>query len=296
MLVASFLTFTLGFYGPGDPVRTLMGQNWANEDEYLRMKRDLGLDRPFLEQYLDYLQGALQADLGISYVRNRPVSALIGQGLPITFQLAAAAISLVVLLGVPLGLMAALRQNSWLDRAVVLGSVLVHAVPAYVLAPLLLVVLVLQLEVLPVGVGWSGLFQAKMVIPVLVLVAGPLVYLVRQVRNAVLEVLEEDYVRTAEAKGLPAQVVVLRHILPNAITPALSQVGVIFATMLVSSLFVEDIFGLPGFGGLIVSGLITRDYPLLMGTVMVGVVLVTTVNLATDLLYGAVDPRIRLSG
>jgi len=271
-----------------------MGVNWANEQQYQRMKHDLGLDRPFLVQYVDYMTDAARADFGYSWVRNRPVADLMAQGLPITFQLAIAAIVILMVIGVPLGTIAALKQNSWIDRVLVSGSILVHAVPPYVLAPALLVLLALKLGILPVGVGWSGIFRLKMVIPVLVLTLGPLVFVVRQIRNGVLEILEEDYVRTADAKGLPRRIVVSRHILPNAMAPTLSTVGVTFAVLLVSSLFVEDIFGLPGFGGLIVSALMTRDYPVLMGTTLVSVVLVGLVNLITDILYGVLDPRVRL--
>jgi len=294
VLITSVITFALGFYGPGDAARTILGANWANEQEYQRIRRDLGLDRPFVVQYVDYMGRAVRGDFGMSLSHSRPVGTLMAQALPITVQLAATAVAVIALLGIPLGIVSALKQYSWIDRVTVTGFTLIHAVPPYVLAPMLLVLFVLNLNILPIGVGWDGLFRLEMIIPVLVLTSGPLIFVVRQMRNSVLDVLNEDYVRTARAKGMTRRIVVMRHMLPNALTPALSQIGVIFASLLVSSIFVEDIFGLPGFGSLIVGGLLARDYPLLMGTVLVSVVLITLINLVTDLLYGVLDPRVRL--
>lgn len=294
-LVGSFFVFILGYYGPGDPVRNVLGESWSSPAEYDQLKHALGLDRPLFVQFADYMWNALHGDLGVSWQRGRPVALLIGEALPITLELAAAAALLTVVVGVPLGLLAALRHNRPLDRGIVVSSIAVHAVPPYVLAPVLLVLFVLNLDLLPVTLGWPGLFSTGAVIPVVTLALGPLVFIVRQTRNSVLEVMGEDHVRTAEAMGLPRRVILLEHVLPNALGPVINQTGLIFGGLIAGSIFVEGIFNIPGFGSLLFNAALTQDVPLLIGTTITAIVIISLAYFFTDVVQAIVDPRIRLT-
>ena len=293
--VGCFVAFVLGYYGPGDPVRTILGETWTTPHEYQLLKHNLGLDRPMLVQFADYVWHALHGDLGTSWQQARPVSELIGNGLGITLQLTAAGVVIMVVLGIPLGLLAALRHNTLLDRGIVVSSIAVHAIPPYVLAPILLVICVLKLHLLPVTLGWSGLFSTGSIIPALTLALGPLVFIVRQMRNSVLEVLSEEHIRTAEAMGLPPRVILLRHVVPNALAPVINQLGLGFGGLLVNTVFVESIFNIPGFGSLLYKSVIGQDFPLLIGTTIVAIVAVSLVYLITDILIALVDRRIQLA-
>lgn len=294
LLAITFLTFLLGYYGPGDPVRIILGQDWRNEEEYNRIRASLGLDRPFLVQYGEFLGDLLRGDLGYSYMqKTRSINTLIVEKLPVSMQLGLVATIILFAAGIPLGILAAYHQNRWLDYIIVSSTVLLHAVPPYALAPILLTIFVLKLGVLPVGHGWKGLMNPGLIIPIFLLVIGPMALLVRQVRSGMLEVLSMDYVRTARAKGMPERVVLLNHALRNALIPALTTLGLIFSNMLIGSIFVEEIFGLPGFGNLLVGAVRSRDFPLLIATTTVAAIVIMLINLLTDVLYGFLDPRIR---
>jgi ABC-type dipeptide/oligopeptide/nickel transport system permease component len=294
LLAITFLTFLLGYYGPGDPVRIILGQDWRNEEEYQRIRASLGLDRPFIVQYGDFLGDLLRGDFGYSYMqKTRSINTLIVEKLPVSMQLGLVATIILFATGIPLGILAAYHQNRLLDYIIVSATVLLHAVPPYALAPILLTVFVLKLGVLPVGHGWKGLMNPGLIIPIFLLVIGPMAILVRQVRSGMLEVLSMDFVRTARAKGLPEKVVLLNHALRNALIPALTTLGLIFSNMLIGSIFVEEIFGLPGFGNLLVGAVRARDFPLLIATTTVAAIVIMLINLLTDVLYGFLDPRIR---
>jgi peptide/nickel transport system permease protein len=295
VLAVLAITWSLGYYGPGDPARIALGQFWTDERLYQRAREAMGLDKPLWYQYGNYVVRAAQGDLGTSWMRRQgmPVSSLIGETLPISAQLGLAGLFLLVLLGIPLGILAAIKRNSWLDYLIVSGSVTFYSIPAFVLGPLLMIVLVLWLRILPsVGLGWHGLFSRETIMPAIVLAAGPLLLLVRQVRAGVIEVLNQDYVRTARAKGLSELTIVRRHVLRNAVTPALTVVGLIAGQMLTGSLFVETIFGIPGFGSLTVDALRQKDFPILMGTTMVAAMFIILSNLIVDVLYRVIDPRV----
>jgi peptide/nickel transport system permease protein len=162
------------------------------------------------------------------------------------------------------------------------------------MAPMLLVLFVLQLGWLPVTLGWPGLFSAGAVIPIVTLALGPLVFVVRQTRNSVLEVLSEDHVRTAHAMGLKRRVILVHHVIPNAMGPVINQTGLIFGGLLISSIFVESIFNIPGFGSLLFNSALNQDYPLLIGTTIVAMVVISIVYFLTDVLLAVIDPRVRL--
>src|SRR5262245_27231868 len=291
-LRGSCVVSSLGYYGPGDPVRNILGLDFGTAHEAAALKHTYGLDRPVPVQFADYMWGALHGDLGQSWQRGRPVSLLVTHGLGITVQLAAASIFVMVVIGIPLGVIAALNHNRLADRGIVISFIVLHAIPPYVLGPLLLVVGVLWLHVVPVTVGWQGLLSTTTIIPVLTLVLGPLVFIIRQTRNSVLEVLGEQHILTAEALGLPRRVVILRHVLPNAIGPVISQLGLAVGGLLAATVFVESIFNIPGYGSLLFGSVQTQDYPLLVGSTMVAIVFMSFVFLLTDLAQALFDPRI----
>jgi ABC-type dipeptide/oligopeptide/nickel transport system permease component len=297
VLAVLAITWALGYYGPGDPARIALGQFWTDDRLYQRAREAMGLDKPLWYQYGNYVIHAAQGDLGTSWMRRQgtPVSTLIGETLPISAQLGLAGLFLLITVGVPLGILAAVKRNSWIDYVIVSGSVSLYSIPAFVLGPLLMIVLVLWLKVLPsVGLGWHGLFSRETLMPAIVLAAGPMLLLVRQVRIGVVEVLGHDFVRTARAKGLAEQAIIRRHVLRNAITPALTVVGLIAGQLLTGSLFVETIFGIPGFGSLTVEALRQKDFPILMGNTVVAAMFIMLSNLIVDLLYRVIDPRVTI--
>jgi oligopeptide transport system permease protein len=289
-----FLIVTLAFVlvrlapgGPFDQEQALAPEIKANLD------RAYGLDLPLHRQYLRYLGGLAHGDLGPSMrLRDFTVNQLIATGLPVSLTLGALALALAVGLGVPLGLAAALRHNRLADRALMALLALGLAVPPYVTAPLLALVFGVYLRWLPVA-GWEPGTARDLVLPVIALALPTLAYIARLTRASVLEVLELPYVRTARAKGLPPAAVLLRHVLPPALTPVLGYLGPAAAAVLTGSLVVETVFGLPGMGRFLVQGALNRDYTLVLGKVIVYAVLILLFNLVVDLVQGLMDPRVR---
>lgn len=294
LLVISFITFSLGFYGPGDPVRVLMGENWNDEETYQVLRHQYGLDRPFLVQYLDYVSKIPQFDFGRSILRRMPVRDMLGSAFVVTAQLGVLAVFLLAILGIGLGVLAALRQNTWLDYIIVSGGIVLHSIPVFVLAPGLMILFVINLKLMDTPSGWDGIVSPKVILPVLLLTAGPLIVVIRQTRASVLDILSNDYVRTARAKGLPQRLVIVRHILKNALIPVLTTLGVVANFILIGSVFIESIFSIPGFGQTFFSALKARDYPVLMGTTLLSALVILLVNLLVDLAYVWLDPRVQL--
>jgi oligopeptide transport system permease protein len=288
------LIVTLAFFmvrlapgGPFDEEQTLPPEVKAN------LERAYGLDRPIHEQYLRYLGGLVQGDLGPSMkLRDFSVGELIASGLPVSLTLGFWALVLAVAVGVPLGMHAALRQNSFADHAVMGVAVFGIAVPVYVVAPLLALAFGIHLRWLPVA-GWEPGRIRDMVLPVVSLALPTLAYVARLMRGSLLEVLRLPHVRTARAKGLSPRAVLWRHAMPPAFLPVLSYLGPATAAVLTGSLVVESIFGLPGMGRHLVQGALNRDYTLVMGMVVVYAALIIALNLLVDLAYGLLDPRVR---
>ncbi|NPV08520.1 MAG: ABC transporter permease [Anaerolineae bacterium] len=295
LIVVGVITFTLAFYGPGDPAMALlanMGFQNLDVETYLRLRESLGLNRPFVVQFGEWFLRVLQGDFGHSMRTNLKINALIAQRLPISAQLGVAAVSLSVLVGVPLGILAAMRQNTRTDYAILSTFLALSSVPVFVMAPLLMIVLALKLKLTPVGLGWKGLFTSNSIIPVIVLAIGPTLGIVRLTRMGVVETLTQEYIRTARAIGLTERMVIVRHVLRNALTPVVTSVGMTLGYLIVGALFVESIFGIPGFGGLMFSGLQTRDYPVLLACTMVSAFIIMGSNLIVDIIYGLLDPRV----
>ena len=296
LVMVMVITFTLGYYAPGDPVLLIYNEQIAfmPPEQIAILRHSLGLDRSYPEQALDYISKVAHGDLGTSIQTRLPVLTMIENGLPITLQIGAVATLLLVVLGIPLGIVAALRHNSWVDYLIV-GTVLsLRTVPIFVLGPILMIIFVLNLNWLDVPIGWDGILDPKVILPVLLLAAAPMADVVRQTRVSVLEVLSQDYIRTAHAKGLKTHMVVTRHILRNALIPVVTSLGLIVNTLIHGSVFLERLFTLPGFGSLVVNAIQLLDFPVILGTTIFSALIVIAANLVTDFLYPFIDPRVKL--
>ena len=287
IVTAAFFLMRLAPGGPFDEEQTVPPEIAAN------LQAAYGLDQPILVQYGNYLKGLLHGDLGPSFrMKDFSVAELIAAGLPVTLTVGAAALALAVLLGVPLGLLAARRHNRWIDHAVMGLALVGIAVPNFVVAPVLALVFGVHLRWLPVA-GWQQGSLAYMVLPAVTLALPFVAYVARLTRGSLLEVLQAPYIRTARAKGLSSAAILRRHALKPALMPVVSFLGPATAGLLTGSLVVEQVFGLPGVGRYFVQGAINRDYTLVMGLVVFYAALILLLNLAVDLVYGWLDPRIR---
>ena len=283
------LVFLLIHLVPGDPVEAMLGEG-ARPADRAALTAALGLDRPLGEQYLSYLARLARLDLGQSFVYQRPVADLLAERLPATLTLAAVALGLALLLAVPLGVLAACRRGLALDGAAMGFSLLGSSIPNFWLGPLLILVFSLWLGWTPVS-GREG--PASLILPALTLGTSLAAILARMVRSSVLEVLGEDYIRTARAKGLSPAAVLWGHALRNAWLPVLTLVGLQLGGLLGGAVITETVFAWPGVGSLLVEAIQGRDYPVVQGCVLLISLAYVLVNTGTDLAYAWVDPRIR---
>jgi oligopeptide transport system permease protein len=289
-----FLIVTLAFFvmrlapgGPFDAEQAVSAEVTAN------LEAAYGLDQPVLVQYGRYLQGLLHGDLGPSFrYKDFRVTDLIVQGLPVTLGTGAAALLLAIGVGVPLGMLAALRHNRPTDHGVMLAALLGIALPNFVVAPLLALLFGIRLGWLPVG-GWDPADPRYAVLPVTTLALPFVAYIARLMRGSLLEVLQSPHIRTARAKGLSERRVLWQHAFKPAMLPVVSFLGPAAGALLTGSLVVEQVFALPGVGRYFVQGAVNRDYTLVMGMVVFYATLIVLLNLLVDLLYGWLDPRIR---
>jgi peptide/nickel transport system permease protein len=277
---------------PGDPVAIMLGESATGADR-AALVHALGLDEPLVAQYLHFLAGLSRFDLGTSIQQQLPVSALLLERLPATGLLALVTLCLTLLLSMPLGIVAALRRHSVWDHLAMGCSLLGVSIPNFWLGPLLILVFSLWLGWFPVS-GQEGL--AAVVLPALTLASGLTAVLSRMVRSSLLDVLHEDYLRTARAKGLSPARVILRHALRNALLPVITLLGLQLGTLLAGAVVTETVFSWPGIGLLTIESIQSRDYPVVQGCVLLISITYVLVNLLTDLLYAWVDPRIRLDG
>ncbi|HEX9077461.1 MAG TPA: ABC transporter permease [Anaerolineae bacterium] len=307
----SLITFALGLYGPGDPVQVLVGIH-ANPDTIARLKHEYGFDQPFYVQYLNYVLNALQGNFGYSLVkyRDQAVGRLIADALPVTIQLNLLAIILGVLIGVPLGLVAGLKRDSWIDliiRGVVIAGI---SFPIILLNPVLTFLfsrahpvdlpgLNFHLSLGPflpmVGGHWDGIFSTKVILPAFIEASGVIAVMTRQMRAGMIEVLSEDYIRTARAKGLREYTVIVRHAMRNALIPIATIMGLMLGGLVAGSFLVENWFGIPGVGSLGFDALFSRDYYITMALTLLIATAYVFANVLVDLTYGFLDPRIRKS-
>jgi peptide/nickel transport system permease protein len=273
---------------PGDPARLVLGLQ-ASEEEVQRLRVQLGLDQPLPVQYARFLARLLQGDLGRSVVTGEPVLREIGARLPATVQLAVTSTVVATLAGVAAGVVSATRQYSWWDYAVMTVALFGISLPVFWLGLMLMLLFSVHLRWLPAG-GYGT--PAHLVLPTVTLAAFSVAIIARMTRSSLLEVLHQDYVRTAWAKGLSSRAVVLRHALKNALIPVVTVIGLQFGGLLGGAILTETVFAWPGMGRLLVGAIVARDYPVVQGTVLVFAALFTLVNLAVDVLYAYVDPRI----
>jgi len=288
LVVVAAITFTLMHLVPGGPwdrSKRLPPQAQAN------VERKYGLDKPVWRQYADYMVNLAQGDLGVSYQQlNRPVRDIIWEGSKTSGTLGLIALAVATFVGVSLGLLAALRQNTILDYFSVTFATFGASVPSFVMGMLLLILFSAYLHWLPTG-GWGTWRQAIM--PVTALSFLPTAYIARVTRAAMLEVLQQDYIRTARSKGLRERVVVLRHLLRNGLIPVLTVLGPVAAALVTGSFIIEYLFDIPGIGRYFVTSISARDYGMIMGTTLFYTTAVVVANLIVDILYAVVDPRIR---
>jgi peptide/nickel transport system permease protein len=285
----SLASFGLLQLVPGDPALVLAGEE-ATEEVLARIRQEHGLDRPLPVQFLVYLGNVARGNLGISIQSRQPVATLIAQRFPFTLTLALLAILVSGALGVVAGVVAATRRNSALDVAALLGSLVGISMPIFWLGLLAILVFAVRLRWLPAGGSGS---PAHLILPALVLGAASAAVIARMTRASLLEVLQQEYVRTARAKGVAERAVVLRHALRNAMIPVLTVFGLEFGYNLGGAVLTETVFSLPGVGRLIVEAIFARDYPVVQGALLVVATTFVLVNLLTDLAYALVDPRIR---
>jgi len=289
-----FIIVTLTFFlmraapgGPFDAEQSLPPEIMAN------LQKAYGLDQPVWTQYGRYLKSVLHGDFGPSFkYKDFSVTELIGQGFPITLELGVIAMLLALLLGIPLGVFAALHHNSAADSATMALAVVGIAIPSFVVLPFLGLLFGVYLHWLPVA-GWEPGSIRHLALPVIALALPPLAYIARLTRGSMLEILRSHYIRTAFAKGLPLRTVVFRHALRPALTPVASYLVPAVASIMTGSLVVESIAGLPGIGRYLVQGAINRDYTLVLGMVIIYSTLLIGMGLAVDLLYAWLDPRVR---
>jgi oligopeptide transport system permease protein len=287
VIALAFLMVRAAPGGPFDATRVLPPDIEQN------IARVYHLDEPLARQFVRYLGGLLQGDLGPSYLyRDQDVSTLIAASLPASLQIGALAILLALVIGVTAGIAAALSKNGWVDRLVTGFAMAGISVPVFVVAPLMALLFGVYLDWLPVS--WTGgTGVTRLVLPVIALALPQIAYIARLTRGSMISVLGSDFVRTARAQGLRTRSIVRYHALKPAMLPLLSYMGPAIAAVLAGSVVIEQVFSIPGVGQLLIRGSLNRDYPLVLGIVIFYATMVIALNLLVDLLYGLVDPRIR---
>lgn len=298
LLILSILIFGLQQLMPGDPAVILAGEERGDPAVLAQIRAELGLDRPIWQQYLLWMGKVLTGDFGFSWRIRVPVSELILTKLPVTFQLASMAFIIAILIGVPLGILSAVRKDTPSDWAANGAALFGISTPNFWLGIMMILLFSVELGWLPPS-GYVPLFEdpvqslSTTIMPAFVLGTGVASVLMRHTRAAMLTALSQDYVRTARAKGLKERVVIWKHALRNALIPVVTLGAIEFGRLLAGAVLTEQIFTIPGFGKLIVDAVFNRDYPVVQGVVMATALIFVTLSLLTDLLYMAINPRLR---
>lgn len=289
LLGATFIVFTILALTPGDPARLILGST-ASEETVNELREEMGLNKPVIVRYVTYVSDAVRGDFGDSYTSRTPVFSEILKKFPVTLKIAAFAMILTVLVGVPLGIFSALRHRKALDVSITVVSMVMMGIPGFWLALILMLIFSLSLSLLPTnGIGTF----AHYILPVVTLSIGTIASLTRVVRTTMLDTIKQDYITTARAKGAPEKVVILRHALKNAMLIIVTQVGLTFTALLAGSVLIEQIFGLPGLGSLSLTAIRGKDIPMVMATTIFLTIISTTMILLLDILYAYIDPRIK---
>ena len=302
LLGVTFITFTLGHFAPGDPIALMLGQH-LDPVLYARLRHQYGLDQPFFKQYYDFIAHLAQLNFGYSYkYQSREVWDILKDGVPTSVELGLWALFVQVMLGVPLGIVSALKANTWIDTANQAVMLTIFAIPVFIFA-IILQVVILQLDKLtgyqwPVAnwgnswrYSWTDI-QFKLV-PILVIALPGLAYYARLTRTSVMEALRQDYVRTARAKGISERAVIYGHTFRNAMIPLVTIIGVSLGFLVTGAFFIETIYNIPGIGFVTVQSIANRDYPVIQATTVMLAICVVVANLLADIMYTVVDPRIK---
>lgn len=304
VLAVTFVTFILGYFAPGDPIRALLGQHF-NPTVYALLRHKYGLDQPWYQQYGTFLLNLLHFNLGLSFTQtNRPVWDILKEGVPISVELGFWALVIEYLVGIPLGIMAATRADTWVDTLSTGALLLVYTVPAFIACVVVQVFLVWLDQQTGIGwpvAGWGAPWQygwsdvQYKIAPILILSLGGIAYIARFTRSNLLEVLHQDYIRTARAKGLPERTVIYRHALRNALIPLVTLLGLSLGLLIAGAFFVEFIFNIPGIANITIHSVMAYDYPVIQATAILLAFGVVLGNLLSDILYSLVDPRIKFA-
>ena len=297
ILIVALFVFSLLYIAPGDPAAIIAGDQ-ATPDDVERIRESLGLDRPFVIRFFDWLFAVLQGDLGNSIFTNLPVSHMISQRIEPTLSLMVLTLTLSLSFAIPMGVIAAWKHGTLIDRAVMMTAVLGFSTPVFVIGYLLAFVFALQLDWLPVQGFTSiskglGPFLRNLILPSVALGLVYMALIARITRATMLDVLSQDYVRTAKAKGVCQRGILFLHALKNAAVPIVTIVGIGFAALIGGAVVTESVFAIPGLGRLTVDAILRRDYPVIQGVVLLFSFIYVVVNLIVDLLYTVFDPRIR---
>jgi ABC-type dipeptide/oligopeptide/nickel transport system permease component len=292
LTAVSMIIFAMMHAVPGGPFDTTQTAEMPIP-EHIRaaLMAKYDLDKPLHIQYVAYMSSLLHGDLGISFRYGEPVTDFIARSWPVTIQLGSVTLLIALSLGLPLGVIAAVKRNTWIDYVASVIVVTCIVLPTFVVAIFMIVIFSVQLRWLPTG-GWGT--PQQMIMPVAAYVLGPLATIARYTRASMIEALSADYVRTARAKGLRERAVIMRHAFKNAMIPILTVIGPLVVWMVIGSFFIETIFRIPGIGNQITMSIYNRDYPVIMALTMLWCTAVALAYLATDLLYGVVDPRVRV--
>lgn len=303
LLAVTFITFILGYLAPGDPIRNLLGDHF-DPLTYARLRHQYGLDLPWYQQYFNYIVQLLHFNFGLSYYyQSQPVMAYLGPGLPVSAELGFWGLVLTFLIGIPIGILAALRANTWVDTGAMGASLILFALPSFILAVFFQVAIVLIDKGTGVKwpvAGWGNPWQYTpsdliyKVGPIVVYAAVGFAYIARLTRTTMLEVLKQDYVRTARAKGLRERAVIYRHAFRNAMIPIITVFGLSLATLVGGVFFIENIFNIPGVGTISLQAINYRDYTMIQATGIIFAIAVVLGNLLSDIMYSVVDPRIKV--
>jgi ABC-type dipeptide/oligopeptide/nickel transport system permease component len=303
LLGVTFITFILGYFAPGDPIALMLGQHF-DRTLYNELRHQYGLDLPWYQQYFNFLGNLVKLDFGYSFkYQSRPVWDILKDGVPTSVELGLWALFVQVIIGVPLGIISALRANSWIDTTNQTVMLTFYAIPTFISA-VLVQVAILYLDKFtgyrwPVA-NWGNSWQYTWndiqfkIVPILVFALPGLAYFARLTRTSVLEVLRQDYVRTARAKGMRERVVIYRHTFRNALIPLVTIIGVSLGFLVTGAFFIETIFNIPGIGLITLGSIGNRDYPVIQATTVMLAVCVVLANLVADIMYTVVDPRIKV--
>lgn len=289
LLGVVFIVFTINHFTPGDPVQALLGSNYTQE-QYDAKEAELGLDQPFFVQFFRYVKGIVtRFDLGTSYQSKRAVRDELLSRFPTTLKLGLIGVLITAVLGIPIGVVSATHQYSPLDYAVTVLSLFFASMPNFWMALMMMILFSLKLKWFPASglADWKG-----WVLPALALGLSPIASVTRQTRSSMLEVIRQDYIRTARAKGLSDRAVLYRHALTNSLIPVVTVIGMQISLIVAGSVIIENIFTIPGIGSLLMSAINSRDYPVVQGTVLLLSLCISVMNLVVDLVYGFIDPRI----